>query len=64
MRDVFREHINNLGSKVIEKHQAKKKNNYDKIKEMDMEEMAEFLYIKISKKGLNKTKEWLEEEAK
>lgn len=34
---------------------------YDLIKKMTKEELAEFLYIKISRKGLKKTKEWLDE---
>lgn len=39
-------------------------NNFELIKEMNEEELAKFLYINISRKGLKKTKEWLEEEAK
>lgn len=37
-------------------------NNYEKIQSMDLEELSEFLYIHISKKGLKKTEEWLREE--
>lgn len=35
---------------------------FEKIKEMDLEELTIFLYTKLSKKGLKKTREWLEEE--
>ena len=37
-------------------------NNAELIKEMTVEELAKFLYIHLSKKGLKKTKEWLLEE--
>ena len=37
---------------------------YDLIKTMTKEELAEFLYIHISKKGLKKTQEWLNQEIK
>lgn len=48
---------------VIEKEdeQAVSKNNYEKIKDMTIEQMAEFLYVHLSKKGLRKTLEWLKE---
>lgn len=48
---------------VIEKEeeQAVSKNNYEKIKSMTIDQMAEFLYINLSKKGLKKTLEWLKE---
>lgn len=51
---------------VIEKEEGQKqtellKNNYEKIKCMTIEQMAEFLYVHLSKKGLRKTLEWLKE---
>jgi len=36
--------------------------NYELIKNMSVEELAKFLYIHLSKKGLKKTKDWLNEE--
>lgn len=38
--------------------------NYEKLKEMTVEEMATFLYIHLSKKGQAKTLEWLNSEVK
>lgn len=37
--------------------------NYELIKDMTVEEMAKYIYIHISKKGLAKTRDWLNEEA-
>ncbi len=37
--------------------------NFEKIKSMNLEELAAFLYVKISRKGLKKTEEWLQEES-
>lgn len=36
--------------------------NYEKLKEMTIEEMAAYLYIYLSKKGQAKTLEWLRAE--
>ena len=38
-------------------------NNFELIKEMTIKELTKFLYVNISRKGLKKTGEWLEEEA-
>lgn len=38
-------------------------NNLELIKTMTVEEVAEYLYVHISKKGLKKTKQWLLEES-
>lgn len=40
-----------------------KTTNYERLKRMTVDEMAEFLYIKISKKGHGKTLEWLQAES-
>lgn len=48
--------------KEEKQEQAISKNNYEKIKSMTIEQMAEFLYVHLSKKGLRKTLEWLREE--
>ena len=39
-------------------------NNFELIKTMTPEELASFLYIHLSRKGLKKTKEWLLEDVK
>jgi hypothetical protein len=36
--------------------------NFEKIKRLNEEELAMFLYINLSKKGKKKTAEWLKEE--
>lgn len=48
--------------KEEKQEQTISKNNYEKIKDMTIEQMAEFLYVHLSKKGLRKTLEWLREE--
>ena len=40
-----------------------KTTNYERLKRMTIDEMAEFLYIHLSKKGQSKTLEWLKEES-
>ena len=40
-----------------------KTTNYERLKQMTIYEMAEFLYIHLSKKGQSKTLEWLKEES-
>lgn len=61
IKEVKKETKSEVPAPVIEK--AVSKNNYEKIKDMTIEQMAEFLYIKISKKGHEKTLEWLREES-
>lgn len=40
-----------------------KTTNYERLKRMTIDEMAEFLYIHLSKKGQSKTFEWLKKES-
>lgn len=65
IKEVKKETKSEAPAPVIEKEekqeQAVSKNNYEKIKSMTIEQMAEFLYINLSKKGLRKTLEWLQE---
>lgn len=61
-----KENKSEVPAAVIEKEEEQEqtellKNNYEKIKGMTIEQMAEFLYIHLSKKGLKKTLEWLKE---
>ena len=61
-----KENKSEVPAAVIEKEDKQEqteslKNNYEKIKSMTIEQMAEFLYIHLSKKGLKKTLEWLQE---
>lgn len=66
IKEVKKETKSEAPAPVIEEEDKQEqteslKNNYEKIKDMTIEQMAEFLYIHLSKKGLKKTLEWLKE---
>ncbi len=46
----------------MENEKNKTKKVFEKIKEMDLDEMVSFFYYSNKKRGMAKTREWLEEE--